>query len=729
MNIFSLYIRSFFIALLFILNGYAASAQTVSINPGAKALCTDSTVTISFTVSGTFNPGNIFTVELSDETGSFAPPVDIAADTTTTSGSVKWVIPSSLTLGTNYRIRIRASSPLYTSATDSVSIWMAASFPHAKSNSPVCYGDSIKITSSSDPLADVFWSGPAGFSSLVANPVILNADTINKGHYRVYASWYGCKSYPDSVLVNVLKVVPSVSINTGLTDTICNGTTVNFVATPSSGGTSPSYTWQKNGVMISSGSGYYSTSSLSNNDTIKVIMVSNAQCANPALVTNKTLMIVKPLPARSIASSNSPVCSTDAIALRASPSSSGATFHWTGPVGYTSALQNPTIASADSFKAGMYIVYAELNGCVSATDTDTVVVLPSVLPAVSLSYSPSDTICAGQTLNFTASPVNGGTAPSYKWYRNGVLVTGVTGNTYAADTLSNGDGIVCVLASSLTCPRPVTVSYSTTITVKPLPQIIGILANGPLCSSDTLKLSATSSLSGSDYSWTGPSGFSSPLQYPVIAPIDSSRSGTYTARASLNGCISAPATVDVSVANVVHPTANITVYPGTVVFANGEVTFTATATQTGSLPVYQWKKNGFDIAGANGTTYTTSNFRDNDSFTVALISSLPCAFPAKAISNSITMHVTEPIKLVNNITLFPNPTKGSFIIKGVDTTGTKVEVSIFSVVGKLVYSKTTAIVNGTFYQEVDLGGVADGMYMIHVKTDAEEKITRITIHH
>lgn len=723
-------IRTFFIALLSIVACVNAQAQTVSINSGSpKALCTDSDIVISFTVSGTFNPDNIFNFELSDETGTFAPGVVIVSDTTTTSGFIKWTIPNTLTTSTNYRIRIRATNPLYVSAEDSVSIWMAPGFPHAKSNSPVCYGDSIKLTSTTDTNNNIFWSGPASFTASVPDPVRLSADTIYKGMYRVYSSKYGCKSYTDSVQVNVLKVVPSVALNTGLTDTICNGDTVNFAATPTNGGTSPSYLWQKNGVSVSSGSAYFSTSTLTDKDTIKVTMVSSAQCANPSVVTKKTLMIVKPLPVKPTASSNSPVCNTDAIALRATPSSSGATYQWRGPASYSSTLQNPTIASADSFKAGAYVVYAVLNGCVSATDTDTVVVNPSVLASVSLGFSPSDTICAGQTLTFTATPVNGGATPAYQWYRNGTLVSGVTGPTYAADTLSNGDGIICVLASSLACPRPVTVSYSTTVTVKPLPEIIGILSNSPLCSSDTLKLRAISSIGGSTFSWTGPVGFTSTQQNPVIAPIDSSRTGSYNATATYNGCVSMPANVDVSVVNVIHPSVSISVSPGTDIYENNEVTFTAVGVNTGASPIYQWKKNGFDIPGANGTTYTTSTLKDKDSISVSLISSMECASPAKVLSNRIKMHVTVYVKLVNNITLFPNPTKGVFTIKGVDTTGTQVSVTIFDAIGRQVFNHTDPISNGTFFMEANLGGMADGIYVIHVKTDAEERISRITVHH
>jgi hypothetical protein len=59
----------------------------------------------------------------------------------------------------------------------------------------------------------------------------------------------------------------------------------------------------------------------------------------------------------------------------------GATYEWTGPNGFQSALQNPAIERATVAASGVYRVVATVAGCSSAEATTTVVVLPDACAA------------------------------------------------------------------------------------------------------------------------------------------------------------------------------------------------------------------------------------------------------------------------------------------------------------------------------------------------------------
>ncbi|MBL7815752.1 MAG: T9SS type A sorting domain-containing protein [Saprospiraceae bacterium] len=75
--------------------------------------------------------------------------------------------------------------------------------------------------------------------------------------------------------------------------------------------------------------------------------------------------------------------------------------------------------------------------------------------------------------------------------------------------------------------------------------------------------------------------------------------------------------------------------------AGTNVTFTATPTNGGATPQYQWKKNNNNV-GSNSATYTDATLANNDVITCAMTSNAPCASPATVTSNAITMSICTP---------------------------------------------------------------------------------------
>ena len=98
-------------------------------------------------------------------------------------------------------------------------------------------------------------------------------------------------------------------------------------------------------------------------------------------------------------------CIGNTISLTATPNPTGGTFIWTGPNGFTSSLQNPTIPNAQTVNSGTYsVTYDAPNGCsVSNSKAISVNAYPTVVAGAN---SPT----LGGTLQLTAS---GGT--SYVW--------------------------------------------------------------------------------------------------------------------------------------------------------------------------------------------------------------------------------------------------------------------------------------------------------------------------
>ncbi|MFN5832018.1 MAG: hypothetical protein ACK46R_14805, partial [Bacteroidota bacterium] len=86
--------------------------------------------------------------------------------------------------------------------------------------------------------------------------------------------------------------------------------------------------------------------------------------------------------------------------------------------------------------------------------------------------------------------------------------------------------------------------------------------------------------------------------------------------------------------------------PSTTNCQGTSVTFTATPTNGGASPSYQWTKNGVNIGGATASTYTGvagTDFVSGDLIRCVLTSNATCASPAVVTSAPITMTVTPQV--------------------------------------------------------------------------------------
>ena len=179
-----------------------------------------------------------------------------------------------------------------------------------------------------------------------------------------------------------------------------------------------------------------------------------------------------------VATSNSPICATDTIKLFA-PTSTNATYAWSGPASFTSTLQNPIILNSAAANDGVYtvtITYVGSPSC-SSVYTTTVVVKPLPTPSVVKS---NDLTCGTPTATLTASPASGVT---YSWGGGGTASTKIVN---AAGTYT-----VTVTNTTTGCSASASVIVTSTVTV-PLGGTTGY-TGGVLC---TVTNSGSISLSG-----------------------------------------------------------------------------------------------------------------------------------------------------------------------------------------------------------------------------------------
>jgi hypothetical protein len=128
--------------------------------------CKVTAFNIPYTISGTYNTGNVFTAQLSNSAGSFSSPTAIGSVISTNAGIIAVTIPNTITAGTGYKIRIASSNPSITN-NPSKPFTVLAVCPPPCPNSLTLQSPADDITSGT-----VTKQAAASTGSIIANNVV-----------------------------------------------------------------------------------------------------------------------------------------------------------------------------------------------------------------------------------------------------------------------------------------------------------------------------------------------------------------------------------------------------------------------------------------------------------------------------------------------------------------------------------------------------------------------------
>jgi gliding motility-associated-like protein len=157
-------------------------------------------------------------------------------------------------------------------------------------------------------------------------------------------------------------------------------------------------------------------------------------------------------------SSPSTACKGETVTLSVTGTSDpGLSFEWTGPQGFSKTGQSVTVPAIDIDKAGTYYVDIKFGTCVAKQLSTTVGVID--IPAVAISYTGANVICAGdtKTLSVNVSPA------TYQWLKDGNPIGGETNATFVA----NASGSYTVAVTPTGCST--ITSPAVTLDVKSIP--------------------------------------------------------------------------------------------------------------------------------------------------------------------------------------------------------------------------------------------------------------------
>lgn len=486
--------------------------------------CVGDTITVGYRTTYSFRNGNVFTIQLSDDTGSFKNAVTLGTVTGDTTGELRCVIPLNTPRGDGYRIRVAASLRGDTSVESVNKIYINNIYPSdlaATSNSPVCLEDTIRLTASSAMQGVLYsWQGVNGFNAAVDKPVIANATATHNGDYIVTANLYGCKT-KDTITVST-KLRPYSNIinyDAVALNTPCERDTLKLAATDANTGTT--YSWAgPAGFNSSEQNPVIATVPFAYSGRFIVTTDLNG-CTHKDTVN----AVVKPLPQNFSAGVTGPVCSGTNVHLTATSSSGGVTWRWDGPNSFTTTVQNPTILAAQPLHNGDYVITATLNGCAIK---DTVTAVVNVIP-VKPTINTNTPVCEGDSLRFSGSTSTAGV--TYVW-SGPQSFAGTAGDTVFKAVTTSAAGPYTLTVSKDGCGN----SEQAAVVVNPLPAPVIVTNNGPVCEGGSLQVATTSSTSGAIYDWVGPNNFSSTQTSNTRTAVSPADGGWYKVKVTLGMC-------------------------------------------------------------------------------------------------------------------------------------------------------------------------------------------------
>jgi len=459
-------------------------------------------------------------------------------------------------------------------------------------------------------------STPLSWSFNWTAPTVTTATTVSMYGASISGGYGGSTgSAVVTITVNPAATAPTITTQPA-NQTVTAGQTATFSVVAS--GTGLSYQWRKNGTNISGAtSSSYTTPATATTDSGSTFSVAVSNAGGSVTSNNATLTVNAAAVVPSITSQPASPTVTAGQTASFSVAANGTaplSYQWrkngTNISGATSSsYTTPATATADSGSTFSVVV---TNSAGSATSNNATLTVNAAAVAPSITAQPaSQTVTAGQTATFSVSA--NGTAPlSYQWRKNGTNISGATSSSYTTPATATTDSgstfsvVVTNSAGSATSNNAVlnvnAAAVAPSITTQPGNQSVtaGQTATFSVSATGTAPMSYQWRKNGTSISGATASSYTT----PATSMTDSGSTFSVSISNSAGSVTSNNATLTVNQAAPIAP--SIATQPASQTVTVGQTaTFSVLATGTGPLS-YQWRMNGTNVSGANGSSYTTS---------------------------------------------------------------------------------------------------------------------------
>jgi 1,2-phenylacetyl-CoA epoxidase PaaB subunit len=504
-------------------------------------------------------------------------------------------------------------------------------------------------------------------------------------------------------------VVPMVSITASDT-VICQGSQVDFAATPTHGGLAPIYSWKLNGLSVGSNSNTFTSTSLQDGDSVWVVLQSSASCAQPdtAISQVKVMEVNSSLtPMVSITASDTVICQGSQVDFMATPTHGGLAPIYSWKLNGLSVGSNSNTFNSTSLQDGDS-VWVVLQSSASCAQPDTAISQVKVMEVNStltpmVSITASDTvICQGSQVDFAATPTHGGLAPIYSWKLNGLSV-GSNSNTFTSTSLQDGDSVWVVLQSSASCAQPDTA----------ISQVKVMEVNSLLTPKVSLSASDTVICQGSqvDFTATPTHGGSSPIYSWKLNGLNvGSNSNTFTSTSLQDGdsvwvvLQSSASCAQPDTAISQDKVMEVNLIPSTPAIIRLDSISLSSSVQGTD---YEWFLNGSLLAFNSQIINPTAD----GGYQVMVIEN-----GCKSDTSQVYQFIWNKMELANrklSIAVYPNPNKGAFRVDIQQLVSEPLELYFYDGFGRLIYSENLSAAI-SISKQIHLNTLAKGVYYLKV---------------
>ncbi len=663
-------------------------------NPSILSYCAGDAISASYTKSGTFNSGNSFILQLSDASGSFISPVNIATINGINSGTFNTTIPALTPNGTHYRLRVISTNPAIIGTSNSSDLTISAVPGQAAkpSGSITLCQDATNTnytTTGATNATGYIWSIlPASAGSISGNTtsgiVDWNSTFSGTAYIKVVGTNNTCNGLiSDSLAVSVLinPLAPSKPIG----DTLLCTNSTNSIYTIPSVANATSYTWSLSpaGAGSISGTGTSATVNWDNAYTGSAsinVDASNGSCSGATSLTRSVTILATPT-APAIPAGITTVCQDAPDAQYTINKVTNATSYlWSispTTAGTISGTDTTAIVNWNATYSGIATisVSAQNQICGSASSPSLSV---NVLPYPATPATPSGNIdlCVNPS-NTTFSITSVANATSYSWtlLPAGAGTLTPSGTSAIVDWNDTWTGIatIGVSASNGSCASSASPNLSVTVRALPVapsqPTGVILLCQNAANSSYTI----SSVANATSYEWAitpSTAATLSETETSVIADWNASYSGTAIIHVrGLNNSCAGNWSTDLSI-DILPIPSQTTLPAGSTDLCQDPANQTYTTSVASGATSYQW--NIWPATAGTITGTTTSAIVDwNSTFSgTAYIkvmgknSSCDGSF-SDSLAVVIRAYPIAPSKPIGDTLLCTNPTNSIYTIPSV----------------------------------------------------------------